>query len=398
MKRPPRRVTKRSSATRASYYLEGRKHLKRAVAAFPEGCPLQALVQDLETPLTGTESRLKPSTTRRYLEDFRVIVTVIVRAARWAGVVCEPDCAMARIEAALMARRGRPAEPRGASRRIKDPTAAEAALAFVQLKKLALRDRSMTAAAAALYTLVEPRIGCRPIELCGAVMEGTTLIIPNAKLADGQDRWRPLDLRTYPTALIAAIRLLVKLAPEPGNPQAFVLWRNSLASSLARASFAAGGRRLALYAFRHIAIATWEKSGFSAEEIAALAGHLSIRTARTHYARAGSGWELTQVPEPITIAVRTDTASTEAGDVTSPINDPTAMSVSADPLPNFEPMPEPNIRPVVAESRPAQIEEWFKAQNALIDDMTRRLALNRTRELRDTPDREPGDSTKTRSR
>ncbi|MCJ2082435.1 hypothetical protein [Methylobacterium sp. J-090] len=387
----------RSSSTRASYYLEGRKHLERAIAAFPQVCPLQALVQDVEGAPKDIASKLRPSTTRRYLEDLRVIVSVIVRAARRAGAICEPEPTMMRIEAALLSRRGRPAEPRGASRRIKDPTEVEAGLAFVHLKKLALRDRTMTAAAAALYTLVEPRVGFRPVELCGATVEGTILAIPNAKLGNGQDRWRRLDLKNYPNAVIAAIRILVRLAPAPGNPQAFARWRNGLASSLARASLAAGGRRLALYSFRHVAIATWEKSGFSAEEIAALAGHLSMRTARTHYARAASGWELTERPEPIVVPVRADTALAAPNTLVEPGTDLLASSASADPPLEFEPLPEPDVRPDAVASPSDKTAEWFETYKARIEDMTQRLALDRVRQPRDPPDRDSRDWTNRRS-
>jgi integrase len=362
--KPPRRSERPSSATRASYYREGRLHLRRAEALHPHVSPLEALVRDTETPLGDTDPTLRPATTRRYLENLRVVVSVLVRAGRRVGTPCDPELAMARIDAALKLRRGRPKIARGASLRVTDPTEDEARLAFSHLKNIALRDRSFTAAAAAVYVLVNCRVGCRPVELCGAVIAGKVLHVRNAKRVVGQDEWRSLDLEKLPDVLVEATRLLTLLAPPPGNPRAFELWRNGLASSLARASRAAGGRRLPLYAFRHVAISTWEKAGFSAEEIAALAGHLSLETAPAHYARAKSGWVIESLPSPVK-----QVPDRELAPDLRPATNPNKW----DPLSALEPMPEPPASQAATNAGNALFSDWSRAQQAEIEDLSRRL-------------------------
>lgn len=383
MAQPPRRVEKRLSATRASYYREGRVHLKRAVARFPGACPLQALVDDVELPLPGADWTLRPATSRRYREDYLILVTVLVRVARKAGEPLEIDPIMKRIEAALRSRRGRPVKPRGSSLRIRNPTDAEAGAAFAHLKTIAQRDRSMSAAAAALYLLVEPRIGLRPIEYCGATIDGTILVIPNAKLSDGQDSSRRIDLSAYTDTVLAAIRALISLMPAPGNPNNFTLWRNAIASSLARASLTAGQRRLSLYSFRHIAVATWEKNGFSAAEIAHLAGHLSTRTARTHYARAGSGWHLEALPKPVTAPILPADQPPERSSDEAREPDPSTMSDDDFGF-DFTPIPVPSARPAVVKGTSDQTEAW-KAYASRLETLGRQIVNDARPEPRRTP-------------
>ncbi|MBU1306471.1 MAG: hypothetical protein KKF33_13250 [Alphaproteobacteria bacterium] len=69
----------------------------------------------------------------------------------------------------------------------------------------------------------------------------------------------------------------------------FAKWQKVLAEQLRRACVRIGIRELSLYSFRHVAIATWAAAGLSPKEIADLSGHISIRTAHTHYARAAVG-------------------------------------------------------------------------------------------------------------
>jgi integrase len=357
MSRPPRRVKKRSSATRAAYYHAGRVHLKRAVSRFPGICRLQAIVSDVEIPLPDGDPVLRPATTRRYLEDYKVIVSVLVRVARQAEDPRQDAPIMERIEAALLSRRGRPTTPRGSSRRVMNATALEAGLSFSRLKTLAVRNRSMSAAGAALYLLVEPRIGLRPIEYCGATIDGSILVIENAKRADGQDLVRRIDLSAYPETVLSAIRALISLMPATDNAHVFKLWRNTIASSLARASLVAGGRRLSLYSFRHIALATWEKNGFSAAEIALLAGHLSLHTARSHYARAGSGWDVKELPQPGHAPAHATDRQPERNSDVGLGSDPSDMSDS-DPAFDFTPIPEPVARPATIGGTKGGAEIW----------------------------------------
>jgi hypothetical protein len=49
--------------------------------------------------------------------------------------------------------------------------------------------------------------------------------------------------------------------------------------------------RISLYGLRHAAIATWKRAKLSRIEIAAMAGHISIKTASRHYAPSKHGWD-----------------------------------------------------------------------------------------------------------
>ena len=387
MAQPPRRVKKRLSATRASYYRAGRGHLKRAVARLPGICPLEALAVDAEMPNCKSDWRLRPATSRRYWEDYKTLVSVLVRVARRVGDARDFEAILKRIEVALRSRRGRPAEPRGSSLRIKNPTNAEAGLSFAHLKAIAMRDRSLSAAAAALYVLVEPRIGLRPIEYCGATLTGTILVIPNAKRADGQDLVRRIDLSAYPDTVLAAIDALISLMPAPGNPRTFQLWRNAIASSLARASLIAGGRRLSLYAFRHVTLATWEKNGFSAAEIATLAGHLSTRTARTHYARAVSGWDVKDLPQPVEAPVLPTKQPPGRTFDTALAADPSVIE-DDDTAFDFTPIPEPAARRVIVTAASDRMVGW-NAYASRLEARGREMMIDVRSDQRNTriPDR-----------
>ena len=288
-RRPPRRSEEPTSATLASYYREGRKHLARACPAHPEVCPLEALVRDVEVVRAGVDPTLKPSSSRRYLEDYRAIVAVLGRAARRAGVPVDQASASSRIEAGLLSRRGRPAQARTATLRVTDPSEDELRQTFARLKATAIAERSLSAATAALYLIVGKRVGHRPIELCGAVVDGSILHLPNGKRADGQPEIRRLDISRFASSEIEAVKMIVGLAPPRGNPIVYKQWRNSVASALARASRTATGRRLSLYTSRYVALATWEAAGFTAAEIAEMAGHLSTVTAGRFYTKKGRG-------------------------------------------------------------------------------------------------------------
>lgn len=244
----------------------------------------------------------------------------------------------------------------------KDVTQAEAAATFGYLKQLALRTAGVTAMAAVLYTLVMPHIALRPVELLSAEVRGQFLIVRNAKAKSGQLQYRRLSLKRFARTFVEALRWLCVLAQQgversngSDEEEKFIAWRNRLARCLADASKRACGRRLALYAFRHIGIATWKASGFSKAEIAYLSGHLKLDTAAKHYAAGRHGWRVGAMlalpapvaailPRPVTTAPATRPSDAPSTEQTVAVIAPTASSnlrtARVDAL-VFERMPTP---------------------------------------------------------
>lgn len=138
-----------------------------------------------------------------------------------------------------------------------------------------------------LYLLCVPRLGIRPIELLGARREDGELIVRTAK-RDGNPE-RPIPLLGWSYKDIAALDLLLKLVPHSIDAEGYLLWRNRLASKLARASKTVCGERLSLYFGRHTAIARWRELGLSMEQIKILAGHAGLSSQQTYGRWAGRG-------------------------------------------------------------------------------------------------------------
>src|SRR5690606_24510420 len=65
--------------------------------------------------------------------------------------------------------------------------------------------------------------------------------------------------------------------------------RGRLAARLARVCKTLGIPRVSFYTLRHVGMAT-AKSWMTPLEVAAAAGHGSVRTAMSHYAKRRSGW------------------------------------------------------------------------------------------------------------
>lgn len=347
----------RSSRTRAAYYKGGRRHLRRALAAYPDRPPVEALVAMAEDDLIAMQaarergpadaSRLRPGTVRVYRAEMSLIVAVLVRASGQTADTA--DRVMKRIDAALNGRRGRPGCARTASLKVKDATQDEARAVFEELRRHVLAHRHTAALAAALYVVVGPKIGMRPIELCGAKVEGTRIEVPCAKRARGEPDWRGLDLCAYPASLIEATRALVALAPSSPDVAAAHGWHKGMAESLARACKRIGQRRLAPSSFRHVAIATWEAAGYTASEIARMAGHVDVATARRHYARSRHGWTVAALAQPV-------------GDGGAAPRDATAPERPVDPDWGFDDMPKPAAKPAPSGDAGAAARAWLEAQ------------------------------------
>lgn len=295
-----------SKATEAKYLRDGQRLLARSAALYPDMPELEALLTEAQEG-----DVLMAATIRRYRPPYAAAVDLIATAGMADPQQC--DFAYQEICTHLSARKGIPDPLRtGAAKNL--ATKQEAEKTFLASKALALATKDPVPVAVALYVFVAPRIGIRPIELIGARLVGKKLIVRNAKRKPRQRLERSISLKRFAESFIEAVRWLIILAnvgvtlyqePERGYDleRAFELWRNKLASCLARISKEVCGddRRLSLYSFRHIAIATWKAAGYSAETIAALAGHLLLSSAGRYYAPAKAGWvtELVLAEAPV---------------------------------------------------------------------------------------------------
>lgn len=190
----------------------------------------------------------------------------------------------------LLARRvGRPTPPRGASTALKDPSVAELGDVFAHLRSKFIESGDQLDLLLALYIIVMPRIGLRPVEMTWADWDGNGLYTYTAKRAGRPKRYIPHE--HWPPVYKSALGLLVKLVPRELDDAEFERWRNRLASRLARASqWTRTKKRLSLYFARHIAIANWKQAGITPEIIAQLAGHAGLRSQHFYASgRAGYG-------------------------------------------------------------------------------------------------------------
>lgn len=291
---PPRLIDKPSIETVADYFREGKKRLKKAVDAYPDLPPWEALI-DWHRGLRGDKIRGKSA--RKYFEEDSRALELILRHRH--GRSDYQELLLEKLKSEIDRRRGRPPKY-GAGKKARDVQEEEAIAVFRELKRHALEELYMTDVVASLFVLVASHSGFRPIELIGARLVGSTLFVRNAKRKPGQAEERGFDLAGLPSDVLIAMELLILLVPEFPTRSAYKSWAKDLAEALARACKRAGIRRLSLYSFRHLALATWKKAGLSGLEIAELAGHLSERSAR-HYAGARHGLDRAQIVTSVTI-------------------------------------------------------------------------------------------------
>ena len=132
----------------------------------------------------------------------------------------------------------------------------------------------------------------RPVEYLGAYVVGNMLFVPNAKAtngrANGKERERLLDNMT-PKAKASLVKFLRHFGVSAAAAESWKKFHNRLSSRLARICAALGIRRVSFYTLRHVGMAT-AKTWMTVQEVAAAAGHASIRTATSHYAKRRSGW------------------------------------------------------------------------------------------------------------
>jgi integrase len=332
---PPQLVERPSITTVAGYFHEGRKRLDKAMAARPDLPCWEALVE-----LHRRGGPIRGKSARKYLhEDLRAL-KFCLRVAGRRELFEEMSLAL---RLAIDGRRGRPAKY-GAGKKAKDISEELAIAAFNELKRNALQNKYMTDVLVALFVLVASHSGLRPVELIGAKLFGTTLVLQNAKRRRGLSLTRSQDMSHLPEDVLIAVGLIIALLPTFSSRAHYKAWAKDLAEALARACKRAKIKRLSLYGFRDVALATWKKAGLSGPEIAALAGHVSERSAQ-HYASAKHGHDRKNVVRAVGLESKLEDPGV-TGPAAAPHPEPPALSVWEDP-----PQPAPSRKaehPVLA--------------------------------------------------
>lgn len=226
----------------------------------------------------GQNGKLRPGTVSHYVQCARV---AIERSLGPDEEAVEKAAAEAR--GLLKKRLNREASPR------KVPSLGELGDVFSRLRWKYIHDgKDPLDLLLALYIIVMPRIGLRPVEITWTQWDGNGLYTYTAKRAGRPKRYIPHE--HWPPVYKAALGLFLKLVPRELDDAAFESWRNCLASRLARASkWTRTKERLPLYFARHIAIANWKQAGITPEVIAQLAGHAGLRS-QHFYASGRSGY------------------------------------------------------------------------------------------------------------
>lgn len=261
----------------------GRRWLARAMRDHPGLLPEDALAA-----AQLSAGILDASSVGRYRADFRY---ALLEEMISSGRSSEFNIAWEKVDTALSSRKAKipSSERRTSALKVEDATDQEARNLFVELKRSGLKSRNPNAILAALFVLVAGHCGFRPIELREASFDGIWLTLPNAKKRPGHPPTRRLNLSSLHVDVRTGVSLLLNLIDHDLSKREFAKWQKCLAGQLRRGCERIGIRNLSLYSFRHVAVASWSAAGLSIDEIAKLCGHLSVRTAHAHYARADVG-------------------------------------------------------------------------------------------------------------
>ena len=247
---------------------------------------------------------LRASTTRTYKAYIIKFLEIEVAEGR-----CDPAHAIEGIEQIaelLTQRRGKP-EARTSRLKCMDVTKEEVQLVVDDLTdRMNAGQTDLADVALVGYLVLDPHFGLRPCEWQHAQIIAPALVVANAKFADyrGAGPSRRISLDGMPRRLSLAAPVLIQTL------QALIEGHGSwervhdiLAERLARICHRLGLVRISLYSLRHAAIATWKRSRMDRIEIAALAGHISAKTASRHYAPSRHGWA------PETVCIKADPQS-----------------------------------------------------------------------------------------
>lgn len=140
--------------------------------------------------------------------------------------------------------------------------------------------------------------GLRPCEWADARIVDGTLAIRSAKSTNG----RGIENRFIETSIldpgaVARFILFLDVLHEEVGAHGWSKIYNRLAKRLYRLCLKLDIPVVCLYAVRHQALAN-AKSALDRVDVAALAGHVSVRTAATHYARRRNAWRPKPIPRP----------------------------------------------------------------------------------------------------
>jgi integrase len=235
---------------------------------------------------------LRPATTRLYRQQVRAVIGQNLHEGELTrGRALEGFAEITRL---LEARRGRPPK-RTSAKKLKAAQYRDYLLLLEDFHRrslppggLELPDRIL-----ALLLGVGPHLGLRPAEWLNATLTPTHLVVANAKFGNGRAPGpvRSIELSEIPKIAGVLRRLIEDIKELAANKSSWRKVLGVLGERLARVCRRLGLRRWSLYTLRHIAQASWKRAGLSAAMIAALAGHISTKTARNHYAGARHGWD-----------------------------------------------------------------------------------------------------------
>ncbi|WP_339646489.1 hypothetical protein [uncultured Pelagibacterium sp.] len=280
-RRPPPASGPAQAETLARHLAVGRRWLKIALAQYPGLAP--------EAALAAWQKGLGPikkTSARRYRADLR---HTLLDHLSTQGRIADFPRAFEAVDAALTTRIAQIREKRTSAKKVVDATKAETDALFIELKRHGLKYKNPNSILCGLFTLIAGHLGFRPVELRGARLVGTILTVPNAKKRPGHAPERSINIAPLDPDVVKGTRLMLDLIDHDLSKSEFAAWEKTIAEQMRRACIRIKIRELSPYSFRHVAIAAWSAAGLSPDEIARLCGHLSIRTAHTHYARASVG-------------------------------------------------------------------------------------------------------------
>lgn len=282
-------VSTRKPTTDIEYAAGGQRLLARAMRLHPGGSDtVDAFIRRCSDP----KWVLRSSTTRTYKAQMIKRIEIEVEAGR-----CEPERAIEGIKTIselLEQRRGRPTA-RTSRLKCMETTREEVQLISADLLRRITGDEAdLVDQTLRLFVEFAPRFGLRPCEWERARLVGRTLVILNAKHSDyrAPGVFRRLSLERVPDQQQRGIAGLIKGVGE--LIEIHGSWeraRDILAERLARVCSRLGLVRISLYSLRHAAIASWKRAKLTRLEIAAMAGHISTKTASRHYAHSKHGWD-----------------------------------------------------------------------------------------------------------
>jgi hypothetical protein len=225
---------------------------------------------------------------------------------------------------------------------------------FGHLKITAVRRHRIRSAACALYCLLVPRLGTRPVELTKAWVKGDILFVPSAKQPEDQPAVREIDISNFHPTHREALLALIYIVDRDVETGGYDAWLKRLAEILARACETVKRKtgqdipRLAPSAFRHTAVSTWHAAGYTPEEIAQLVGHRDLRS-QDAYKRSSSAWPVTEgLAKPFGQVPHPGPNEQEPGDPppSRPDRIPDVETDQPGPSLDLDDMPQPTPKPI----------------------------------------------------